>query len=152
MQPRCSKSRHLTEEMARLTWRSARSDLQHTFTAGLNPYNGINKRGVGVRGRADTESCAFDVTPVTPRTADVLDTGSALIDDEVCWETGLLKERRESLWSNSDEHCGLPRCNNGITDLNVEQFIIARIALSNRIRGIGSIRVVVRDIFQSHKK
>lgn len=68
------------------------------LTTGLDPDEGISQRGASVGGRADTETGADGVAPVT-----LLDLASRLlartarVNDELGREAGSVEERGESL-------------------------------------------------------
>lgn len=67
------------------------------LASGLDPDDGVDERRAGVGRRAGTEAGVVDVAPVTPLLADVLDTGAALVDDEVRGEALLGQQRREGV-------------------------------------------------------
>ena len=55
-----------------------------TLSTGLDPNNGVEQGGrKATRGGASAESSVVDVAPITPLLSDVLNTRSALVDDEV---------------------------------------------------------------------
>lgn len=54
------------------------------LSTGLDPDDGVEEGRWETRGGwSETESGLVNVAPVTPLLADVLDTGAALVDDEV---------------------------------------------------------------------
>lgn len=67
------------------------------LTTGLDPDKGIDERRSSGGGRADTETGAFDVAPVTPLLAETLDTVAASIDDSLARHAGALELRGEEL-------------------------------------------------------
>lgn len=67
------------------------------LSSGLDPNNSINQGVAGGGSGAGAEACADDVAPITPLRADVLDTGTALVDDEVGREAVLGEEGAEGI-------------------------------------------------------
>lgn len=61
-----------------------------------------------------SEASTLDITPITPGVTDVLDTRTALVNDEGCRETSGGEQRRESLgqilaYAPSGGNMGYPR-------------------------------------------
>lgn len=54
-----------------------------TFTTRLDPNNSVDDIRTSIRSGLSTESCTIDVTPITPLISNVLNSGTALVDDEV---------------------------------------------------------------------
>ena len=67
------------------------------LASGLDPDDGVDERGVGVGGRADTEPGALDVAPVTPLLAEVLLACATLVDNELRGEALRLEHGAEGL-------------------------------------------------------
>lgn len=68
-----------------------------TLTSGLNPDDLVDVGGAGLAGGARTEAGTLHVAPVTPDGTDALDTGTALVDNELGGEAGGGEDGRESL-------------------------------------------------------
>jgi hypothetical protein len=67
------------------------------LTTGLNPDERVDERRAGVGGRADTETGAVDVAPVTPLEAQTGDAVAGSVDDGLAGHTGGLELRRDEL-------------------------------------------------------
>ena len=92
----------------------------------LDPDDGVDESTTRVCRRARAETGVQDVAPVTPLLADVLDAGTALVDDELGIEAFLLEERRKGL--------------------DVVDFIVVRVALGNRVGRRCDESVVIGDV------
>lgn len=62
------------------------------LASGLDPDDGVNERVAGTGGGLGAKPGAEDVAPVTPLSADVLNTRAALVNNEVGWR-GTCKRR-----------------------------------------------------------
>lgn len=97
------------------------------FSSGLDPYDGVDEVVVGsVGGWAGTKAGTLDVAPVAPLVTDVLDTGTALVDDEVSVPAGA-----QELGSDG---------------LDVVDLIVVRVALSDWVGGSSDKGVIVGDV------
>jgi len=63
-----------------------------TFTTWLDPDDSIDQAGASARRWARAETSVVDVAPITPGVADVLDTRSSLVNDEVSREVILCQK------------------------------------------------------------
>ena len=77
--------------------RSRRVGRAVRLASRLDPNNCIDQRVARVRRRLRAKAGALDVAPVTPLLADVLDTRTALVNDEGRGEALLLENGSESL-------------------------------------------------------
>ena len=101
-----------------------------SFTSGLDPDDSINVRGRSGGGRPWSESSSLDVAPVSPGLTDVLDTGTALVDDEVGREGA--QERTQSF--------------------HVVLLVVVAVSRGDWVRGRGTIRGQVSVCFGSEKQ
>lgn len=83
------------------------------LASGLDPDDGIDERVAGVGRRAGAEARALDVAPIAPLLAQILLTGAALVNDELCGEA-----------------C---RCEHRPKRVNVVRLVIVRVALRDRV-------------------
>ena len=100
------------------------------LAAGLDPHDRVDERAGRARRRARAEPGALDVAPVAPLVADVLHAGPALVDDELRGEARGGEHRPERL--------------------DVQQLVVVRVALRDRVRRRRLERVVVRDVWRAH--